>query len=131
LIFAGIFLGAHTVASSSCRWPGRVAQRPRAATALIVHRPARFPLARAPAMPGPWVQLLNRSALTFGSLFAGASAVHSIFQPDLSVPQLAPIEPESAEGFVASQTFGGGRQGMVYKTGPAGLGYYPDKARRS
>lgn len=33
---------------------------------------------------------------------------------------------ESSEGFEASHMFDGYRQGMVYKAGVAGLGYYPD-----
>ena len=34
-------------------------------------------------MPGPRVQLLLRSGLGFGALFAGSSIVHSIIKPDL------------------------------------------------
>ena len=37
---------------------------------------------------------------------------------------------ESVEGFVAADGFQGSKQGMVFKTGPAGLGYYPDVSRR-
>ena len=34
-------------------------------------------------MPGPRVQLLLRSGLGFGALFAGSSIVHGIVKPDL------------------------------------------------
>lgn len=83
-------------------------------------------------MPGPWMQLFNRSVLAFGSLFGGAAVVHHFFAPDMTVPQmqLPAAALESSEGFVPSDKFSGSRAGFVFKTGPAGLGYYPDQARK-
>ena len=37
----------------------------------------------------------------------------------------------ATEGFVAAGAFDGARPGMVFKMGPAGLGYYPDAAAAS
>ena len=74
-----------------------------------------------------WRQTTARFALALGSLFGGAAVVHTAFAPDLTVPELKkPAEPVKVEGFVAAAAWSGAKPGFVFKTGPAGLGYYPD-----
>ena len=76
-------------------------------------------------------QFVLRCSLTLGSLFTGASIVHTALKPDLTLPKLeteAPPTPVHIEGFSPSATFAGARKGFVFKSGPAGIGYYPDSS---
>jgi len=67
-----------------------------------------------------------RLSVTLASVFLGSYVVHSYYQPDLTIR--APEKPEApVEGFVAAAAFAGTKPGMVFKTGPNGLGYYPDR----
>ena len=71
-------------------------------------------------------QYFARLSVTLASVFAGAYVVHSYFQPDLTIR--TPEKPEApVEGFVAAPAFGGAKVGFVFRSGPNGLGYYPDR----
>ena len=71
-------------------------------------------------------QYFARLSVTLASVFAGAYVVHSYFQPDLTIR--TPEKPEApVEGFVAASAFGGAKAGFVFRSGPNGLGYYPDR----
>jgi len=79
-------------------------------------------------------QLVGRAAVAIGSMFAGG-AVHHACSPDLTVPVVPslaspPHTPPDGAGFEAASSFQGARPGFVFKSGDAGLGYYPD-ARQS
>ena len=74
----------------------------------------------------PRFQYFARLSVTLASVFAGAYVVHSYFQPDLTIR--TPEKPEApVEGFVAAPAFGGAKAGFVFRSGPNGLGYYPDR----
>jgi hypothetical protein len=94
------------------------------------------------------MQRINAYLLALGSLLAGGSFVHTLFQPDLRLPVAevkqkleaknagnggaavaGPTRPpvDAFEGFVAASSFAGPRPGYVFKAGPAGLGYYVDR----
>ena len=82
-------------------------------------------MASAGGVP-PRFQYFMRLSVTLASVFAGAYVVHSYFQPDLTIR--APEKPEApVEGFVAAPAFGGAKAGFVFRSGPNGLGYYPDR----
>ena len=82
-------------------------------------------MASAGGVP-PRFQYFMRLSVTLASVFAGAYVVHSYFQPDLTIR--TPEKPEAPiEGFVAAPAFGGAKAGFVFRSGPNGLGYYPDR----
>ena len=82
--------------------------------------------AMASAGVPPRFQYFARLSVTLASVFAGAYVVHSYFQPDLTIR--TPEKPEApVEGFVAAPAFGGAKAGFVFRSGPNGLGYYPDR----
>ena len=56
---------------------------------------------------------------------------HALAQtvPTLDDSAASPIDP--IEGYEAASSFQGARKGYAFKTGAAGLGYYPDKGGAS
>lgn len=104
--------------------------------------------------PSTNMQMVNSYLLAMGSLLGGASFIHSLFKPDLSLPVdqaaeklcgsssseghaadaaayegLPPLDP--MEGFIAAPSFSGPRAGHVFKMGPGGLGYYVDRGAKT
>jgi hypothetical protein len=78
--------------------------------------------------PSSTLQFFLRCGLTVGSLFVGSSFMHILLKPDLNIPTLRPPAPiEPIEGFLPSSTWDGRREGMAFKSGPNGVGYYPDR----
>jgi hypothetical protein len=101
--------------------------------------------------PSTLVKRVNSYLLAMGSLLAGGSFIHTMFQPDLRLPvdrvqqeleaknagsggaaAADPSQPpvDASEGFVAASSFAGPRPGYVFKSGPAGLGYYMDRQQK-
>ena len=100
----------------------------RRATARSPDLTTLIAVASAMASAGvpPRFQYFARLSVTLASVFAGAYVVHSYFQPDLTIR--TPEKPEApVEGFVAAPAFGGAKAGFVFRSGPNGLGYYPDR----
>ena len=98
---------------------------PRRREVRISARPIAV-AAMANAGVPPRFQYFARLSVTLASVFAGAYVVHSYFQPDLTIR--TPEKPEApVEGFLAAPAFGGAKAGFVFRSGPNGLGYYPDR----
>jgi len=89
-------------------------------------------------MPSESIKFALRSSVMLGSLLTGASIMHQVLKPDMTLPSLegdaregtsSKPRSEPVVGFVAVERFGGARPGMVFRMGSAGLGYYPDGSR--
>ena len=64
----------------------------------------------------------------------GGSRAHSRMRCAQTVPRLddsASSTVEPIDGYEAASSFQGARKGYAFKTGPSGLGYYPDNGGAS
>ena len=75
---------------------------------------------RRPWLPSPWFTVLS---LLHKHVSQTVPELPAANEPTSGSEGRAPA---SVDGFVSAAAFSGAKPGFVFKTGPAGLGYYPD-----